>query len=551
MIRLSGMSIQLASSLRRAGAIHEARGLYHDPVEWLDRYVDWPANTSLADYQQEIIAGIPVHKRQAVRGPHGLGKSALASLTTLWFGCTREVAGVDWKVVTTATAWRHLTIYLWPEIHKWIARVKWDELGIPRPRPRAELLDLRLKLTHGAASAIASDDPVNLEGAHADSILYIFDEAKAIPVETWDAAEGALSGDGGDDDTPMEAFALAISTPGAPSGRFFEIHAKRPGLDDWHARHVTLEEAVKAKRISRQWAERRKIQWGENSAIYRNRVLGEFHAQDDEATIPLEWVEQANLRWREWDENNRPIEAAKVLGVDVARSGKDFSALAHRYGDVIEKVERRRFTDTMRTASEVLRHMDGTTKAVVDVIGIGAGVVDRLRELKQRVIPFTGSGKSKSRDRSREFGFANRRSEAWWHMRELLDPSNDSNIALPDDDQLTGDLCAPRWDVKSGVPPKIQIEPKDKLVVRIGRSPDVGDAVVMAYFVDKVKGQVEYAKVPGAQERQTEKAEQIKKQRQEQGHTDGKRRAPPINTKPRRRGVLSLSPLDKGFRVFR
>jgi hypothetical protein len=102
------------------------------------------------------------------------------------------------------------------------------------------------------------------------------------------------------------------------------------------------------------------------------------------------------------------------------------------------------------------------------------------------------------------------------------------------------------------VPPKIEIEPKDKLVARIGRSPDVGDAVVMSFFVDKVKGQVEYAKVPGATERQAEKAEQLKKQRQDHGERDdGKRRAPPINTKPRRRGILSLSPLDRGRGPFR
>jgi hypothetical protein len=138
-------------------------------------------------------------------------------------------------------------------------------------------------------------------------------------------------------------------------------------------------------------------------------------------------------------------------------------------------------------------------------------------------------------------------------MRELLDPSNDSNIALPDDDQLTGDLCAPRWDVKSGVPPKIEIEPKDKLVARIGRSPDVGDAVVMSFFVDKVKGQVEYAKVPGAAERQAEKAEELKQQRRnnDAGSDGEKRRAPPINTRPRRRGILSLSPLDRRYGGFR
>lgn len=486
---------------RQASA--ESRQYYHDPVGFLERYIDWPAGSSLADYQEGILGKVVEKRRVAVRGPHGLGKSTTAALLIIWFALTREIAGVDWKVPTTATAWRHLTLYLWPEIHKWLRRVKWDELGLPEPQKRTELLDMRLKLTHGAASAIASDDPVTLEGAHADSILFVYDESKAIPNATWDATEGALSGVGDGEDEPdegqsLEAYALAISTPGAPAGRFYDIHARKPGLEDWHPIHVTLEDAIRAKRISRKWAEQRKLLWGEESAIYRNRVLGEFHSADEDAVVPLGWVEQANDRYEEWQRNGSPQEGKKIVSTDVARTGSDFTVITDRYDRVLAKIHKHRFADTMRTATEVIKHLDDTATAIVDSVGIGAGVLDRLRELKLKVRAYTGSKKTHHMDRTKEFGFTNTRSAAYWNLRELLDPAFGAEIALPPDDSLTGDLTSPKYTYTTGVPPKIKVEPKEDLAARIGRSPDVGDAVVMSFWLDREHGESTVV-VPGSQ----------------------------------------------------
>ena len=95
------------------------------------------------------------------------------------------------------------------------------------------------------------------------------------------------------------------------------------------------------------------------------------------------------------------------------------------------------------------------------------------------VLPFNASEKTSKRDRSGELGFTNKRSAAWWGMRELLE---DGLIALPPDDNLTGDLTAPKWRVMSGG--RIQVESKDDIKKRLGRSPDDGDAVVMANFDD-------------------------------------------------------------------
>lgn len=210
--------------------------------------------------------------RTSVRGPHGLGKTALASWVLLWFALTRD--GRDWKVITTASRWRQLTIYLWPEVHKWSRRLRWDLIGRPPFNERSELQTLSLKLMTGAASAVASDNPASIEGAHADYLLYIFDESKEIQAGTFDAAEGAFSNVG--NVAGNEALALAISTPGEPQGRFYEIQARKPGYEDWQVRRVSLEEVIQAGRVGPEWAEQRKQQWGEKSAVYQNKVLGEF-----------------------------------------------------------------------------------------------------------------------------------------------------------------------------------------------------------------------------------------------------------------------------------
>lgn len=468
--------IDFGSVASRVDSGGERHRFYDDPVGFAEQCIRWPAGESLTDYQRELLAALPVRKKVSARGPHGLGKTTTAAIAVLWFATTRELLGRDWKVPTTAGAWRQLERYLWPEITKWARRMRWDVVGCEPWSERTELLSLNIKLRHGSAFAVASDNPALIEGVHADSVLYLFDESKAISAATFDAAEGAFSGAGEGD---LEAFALAMSTPGEPSGRFYEIHARKPGLEDWWARHVTVDEAIAAKRISKSWADQRRRQWGDTSALFANRVLGEFHSSDEDGVIPLGWVEAANERWRAWDEAGRPMEGARGVGVDVARSGSDKTVQALLAGDIVTELRRSSREDTMATTGRVRGVLDawpGCTP-VVDVIGVGGGVVDRLRELGCKVIGFNASEASTRKDRSGELGFVNKRAEAWWLLRESLDPAYGATLALPPDDTLTGDLTAPHWTVTSTG--KIQIESKDDIRKRIGRSPDDGDAVVM------------------------------------------------------------------------
>lgn len=471
---------------------------FDDPVSWAREVIQWPDGQSLTTYQAEAMAGLVKNRRESVRSLHGAGKTTMAALLVLWFADTRDRAGMDWKVITTASAWRQVTHYLWPEIHKWAKKIDWTKVG-RRPWSRDELRVLSIKLANGEAFGAVSDDHEKLEGAHADQLLVIFDEAKSIPVKSWDAIEGAFSGGGSE--SGAEAFVLSISTPAEPQGRFFDIQSKKKGYEDWHVRRWKIEAVIKAGRVAKDWVEQKKLQWGAQSALFLNRVLGEFATSEDDGVIPLGWVEAAQSRWETFHDDcpDQSVggfvengQAKKhrcdpgtfvCLGVDPARFGPDKTVFALRHRDQVLEVRKYSKKDTTEVTGITIGILSANGgKAVVDVIGIGAGVVDRLRELKVPVEAFNAAESTTFKDHSGELSFLNKRAAAWWHLRERLDPNADEPILLPPDDELTGDLTAPKWfQASSG---KIQIESKDDIRKRLGRSTDVADAVVQAFWVD-------------------------------------------------------------------
>lgn len=462
-----------AKRFERSGAVR----YLNDPVGFARDCIDWPGGQGLTDYQIDVLALLQKHKRLAVRGPHGLGKTATNAIAVLWFAITREAARVDWKVPTTAGSWHQLQAYLWPECHKWNLRIRWDRVEMAPWRPERELLTYGIKLRYGQAFAASVGRPELIEGAHADHLLFIFDESKAIPSEIFDAAEGALSGTG-------EALALAQSTPGPPQGRFYEIHSQKRGLHDWKIRHVKLTEAVAAGRVAPDWAESRRLQWGEDSAIYRNRVLGEFHESEEDVVIPLAWVEAAVARWHEWNDAGRPVQPGrKVVGVDVARGGTDLTAMAERQGSVVTGLHTYNLADTTKVAYRVRRRLGHQTDlAVIDVIGVGAGVVDLTRSWKLNIHAFNASRKSNRRDRIGDYTFVNQRAAMWWMAREMLDPAFDPTLAIPPHEELEAELSAPHWRVTPAG--KIEVESKDDIRKRLGRSTDHADAVLQTLLTD-------------------------------------------------------------------
>lgn len=452
---------------------------WSDPVAFAGEAIAWPEGRALHDYQAEALTTLARRLRLVFRKLRGAGGSAVAAITVLWFVTTRDHYGVDWKVVTTATVQRQLDEYLWPEIHKWAKRLRWEQLGRPPWVLHRELLDQRIKLAHGEAFAAAPGDAATIEGAHATQVLVVFDEAKGIRPAVFDAIEGGSTRYG--PETGATLYALALSTPGAPEGRFYDLARGAKGAN-WARLQVTKEQAIAAGQVSESSIEELRELWGEDSVLFANHCLGEFRDDAANTVIPLAWVQAANERWLALPASARAV-PAELVGIDVAREGADRSMLVALGGDVAGRPVELARGDGPTTAAGALGHVGLLPQGplvLVDSEGVGASVYDAFRkgyrDLGRRVHPFRAGTGTTWADASGLLRFANLRSAAWWHLRELLDPSLGATLAIPPDDKLNGDLTTPKWrDTTRG----IVIESKDEIRKRLGRSTDAGDALVM------------------------------------------------------------------------
>lgn len=215
----------------------------------------------------------------------------------------------------------------------------------------------------------------------------------------------------------------------------------------------------------------------------RSQMLnGDFKAgMEDDAyqVIPTAWVDAAIDRW----EPRHDKGVMNSMGVDVARGGRDQTIISRRHGswfdDLICKAGATT-PDGPTVATETVLYRRDQAPVHIDVVGWGSSPFDFLNTNGVHAIPVNGASKSHLKTIDGRLSFVNKRAELWWKMREALDPHNRDPIALPDNTELRADLCAPKWKlVASG----IQIESKDDLIKRLGRSPDRGDAVCMANMV--------------------------------------------------------------------
>ena len=213
----------------------------------------------------------------------------------------------------------------------------------------------------------------------------------------------------------------------------------------------------------------------------RSQMLyGDFLAgtgSDPQQVIPSEWVKMSMARWYPDGRHQNPMDS---LGMDVARGGKDQTVISRRHNKWFDKLLKYPGTDTPNgpmAAALAIGAMRDRAPAHVDVIGVGSSVVDHMELVGAHVVAMDGRKGTNERDRGSNFGFFNTRSMLWWKMREALDPNYGEQIILPNDPELKADLCAVRFKPTAR---GIQVETKEDLIARIGRSPDKGDAVVNA-----------------------------------------------------------------------
>jgi hypothetical protein len=297
----------------------------------------------------------------------------------------------------------------------------------------------------------------------------------------WTAVEAITTG--------RDCRILAIGNPDDASSEFARI-CTDPG---WHTMRISafdspnltgeqVPDELSEVLVSREWVEDRRARWGEDNPLYRAKVLGEF-ADNEDSLIPMSWVSAAQQRWRDWCDAGKPAQPGrKIVSVDVARYGDDKTAIAIRFGDVLDSITEYSKLDTVETATLVDREarLVQQTTTIVDDNGLGAGVTDQLKHKGRSVRAFNGSHKTAMRDSSGMWRFRNVRSASYWNLREMLDPANAPTIAFPPNDDLAAQLCAPRWTTHAGG--FIEVESKDQIKKRLGRSPDMADSVVMAFW---------------------------------------------------------------------
>lgn len=216
----------------------------------------------------------------------------------------------------------------------------------------------------------------------------------------------------------------------------------------------------------------------------RSKMLyGDFTRIRDDApdqVIPSDWIEQAQARW---DDNGWRDNPMTDLGVDVAQGGLDKTVLVPRHDWWFGKPIIKPGAETP-TGDEILqlvvRYLKPGAAAKIDTGGgYGLDAFNQLRKLGIPVAGLNGStGAGDKNDRTGTLRFFNRRAEWWWALREALDPGLGAGLALPHGREILADLAAPRYSIRSG---RILIESKEDMRKRLGRSPDIGDAIVYAY----------------------------------------------------------------------
>lgn len=451
-----------------------------DPARWVKDKL----GQHLWSMQRAVAESIVVNRKTAVKSGHGVGKSYLAAILTLWWIDTH--LGEEVLVVTTAPTKSQVTGIIWEYIRKMHAdnNRKQDLMNhfVGSISEQAEWKDDdRNVIAMGVKPA--DNNNAGFAGRHYDHTLVILDEACGVKGDLFMSAEAITTTD--------TCRILAIGNPVDPNTEFGNIFLGNGGrgLTDW-SRHTisvldspvfTDEQAPAAilrsltsKHIVDGW----RLKWGEDSNEWRIRVTGEFPESSNSKMFPLHLLYQGINTVMVPQEGTRC-----VLGVDVARFGDDSSTVV-RYHDGDTSIEGKwNGLSTVQVAQKVheLAVRLNARSVRVDGTGVGSGVVDQLRVLSLNhdyvVVEMVGSASSPDYKK-----FLNAR--AWWHQNvydllargvlHLPDTTNDADAT-----QLFEEMreLEKKYNVTHG---SLQIESKDDMRRRKVSSPDLSDALMYA-----------------------------------------------------------------------
>lgn len=221
-------------------------------------------------------------------------------------------------------------------------------------------------------------------------------------------------------------------------------------------------------------------------AAYRDGRFDLALEDDPWQVIPTSWIMAAQKRWTPDPPQGVPMCS---IGVDIAQGGADSTTLAPRYDGWYAPLVEVQGKDTPMprdVVALIVKHRRDSALPILDMGGgYGGGVAEGLEDNDIKCSKYKGATASTAISSCKAFEFSNKRSEAYWRFREALDPGQPggSCIMLPEDSRLLSDLTAAKYQIKRGTFGKmtLSITDKETLVKNLGRSPDKGDAVVMAY----------------------------------------------------------------------
>lgn len=417
----------------------------------------------LKDMQREIQARgfngsdpvLPI-KMSTATG-HGVGKSALNAMIANFILNTRPMS----KGVMTANTITQLVTKSWAELSKWTRLLPvsddWHITSTPG----------NLHMSHKSMpelwrlDGLAWDEnrPEAFAGLHAanSSPFFLMDEASAIPDVIIDTAEGGL--------TDGEPFLILWGNPTRTGGYFYKTFTQ--WRKRWINRRVDSRTARKTnKALIAQWEE----DHGVDSDFFKIRVLGEFPDTGLMSLISAKDVDNAMKRELVSPNPTDPL----IIGVDVARFGDDTSIIKIRQGfdGRSHATVRLKGVDTMQLASKVnmIAHELLPDAIFVDETGLGAGVVDRLHQLKcPRVQGVAFNNKSPEKGYANRASYMQAKVGEWLKRGGCLDHSN----------ELREDLAAREYMFDANN--QIKIESKDDFKDRMGRSPDEGDGLCLTF----------------------------------------------------------------------
>lgn len=403
-------------------------------------------------------------RRISIAACHGPGKTALAA----WMILHHMVTRFPQKTVATAPSSAQLNDALFAEVLKWMKKLPTPVQGLFGDKSDRVELKAAPEQSFFSARTARPEKPEALQGVHSENVLLIADEASGVPEPIFESAAGSMSG--------HSACTLLLSNPTRTSGFFYDTHHKLK--DMWFTVRVS---ADMSSRVSDDFVEDIARRYGRNSDAFRIRVLGLFPRTDTDTIIPFEFVEIA--RGLPAPEGPRP---RPIWGLDVARFGDDASALVARDNmalrpEVLETWTKR---DTMHTVGLVKRRYEDAapdekpTVILVDAVGMGATVFDRLRELGLPVRDINVANKAMDEDRYR-----NLRTELWFKARDWLQTGTK---AMPGDDplveRLQQELVSVRYKYDSSG--REQAESKDEMKKRKIPSPNLADAFILTFAED-------------------------------------------------------------------